>query len=266
MISREEIQENLVTRVVGRRVFSFESIDSTNACARMLAETGMEEGTVVLADHQTMGRGRLGRSWTSESGTSLLLSFILRPGLLNEEAGILSFYAAVAAARAIEEIGKVSVECKWPNDLLINSKKCGGILLESSMGKDQLNYCVVGIGINVNQVRFDPPLDSRATSVFLERGGTVNRLLLLRRLLVGLDDLYADITAGLFDRIVHDWRSRCTMLGNNVTVAQAAKEFTGRAVDVRSDGGLILDLGTRTEVFHAGDVTVLPSSATFSVH
>ncbi len=122
MLSKKEILKGLKTRVVGKKLFVFESIDSTNACAKTLAETGTPEGTVVVADHQTAGRGRLGRTWNSEPGRNLLFSVVLRPTLPKESSGFLTFYSAVFIARALERVTGRPVECKWPNDILINAK------------------------------------------------------------------------------------------------------------------------------------------------
>ena len=129
MYSKEELQQGLNTQVVGSKIFVFETIDSTNACARTLGDAGTQEGAVVVTNFQTSGRGRLGRTWLAEPDANLLFSVLLRPRISVDVSGQLTLYASVAIARAIEQCVGAPVECKWPNDLLLNGKKFCGILL-----------------------------------------------------------------------------------------------------------------------------------------
>ncbi|HEX9615756.1 MAG TPA: biotin--[acetyl-CoA-carboxylase] ligase, partial [Bacteroidota bacterium] len=163
MLSKETLLSSLSTSLFGRKLFVFESIDSTNTCARTLAEAGMEEGAVVLAEYQTSGRGRHGRTWNAEPGENLLFSVLLRPAIPRTSAGFLTFFAAVSVAQALEEVSESRIECKWPNDLLLNGKKVSGILLENTFEKDRVDYSVIGIGINVNQSSFPNHLIPTAT-------------------------------------------------------------------------------------------------------
>ncbi|MGH2568888.1 MAG: biotin--[acetyl-CoA-carboxylase] ligase [Bacteroidota bacterium] len=257
MYSKEELLNGLRTNVVGSKVFVFESIDSTNTCAKTLAETGMEEGAVVVSDYQTEGKGRFGRSWLSEPGKNLLFSTILRPRLHKEQAGLLTFYAAVSVARALEAVSKLRVECKWPNDLLVNGKKCCGILLENSFGKDRLDHSVVGVGINVNQRDFPDNGLSNATSLARELGKDIDRKKLFQTILRELDLLYSDVLNGSFSRIVLEWNNRCTMFGHEVRIIREGTTVYGTAIGLHTDGGLVVETSRGKEIVYAGDVSVL---------
>lgn len=257
MYSKEELLNGLKTSVVGTKMFVFESIDSTNACAKTLAETGIEEGSVVFSDYQTQGRGRLGRSWLSQREKNLLFSCILRPPLLKDQTGLLTFYAAVSIARALETFTKLKVDCKWPNDILLNGKKCCGILLENSFGKEQLDYSIVGVGINVNQREFQDDLLSHATSISRELGKEVDRKKLFQTILRELDLLYDDVRNGRFSRIFLEWNNRCSMFGSTVTVAREGTTLIGKALGLNSDGGLVIETPNGKEIVYAGDVTVI---------
>lgn len=257
MYSKEELQDGLSTKAVGTKLFVFESIDSTNSCAKTLAEAGMDDGAVVFAEYQSEGRGRLGRSWLAEPGKNLLFSSILRPPISKEQSGMLTFFAAVAVARALESVTSLKTECKWPNDILLNGKKCCGILLENSFGKESLDYSIVGIGINVNQNSFQDDVSAKATSLALAVGSEVDRKGLFQSVMRELDTLYADVRHGKFSRIFLEWNNRCTMFGRDVTVAREGATLHGKALGLNSDGGLILEIPGGKEIIYAGDVTVI---------
>lgn len=255
MLSKDNIQKGLKAKRIGKKMFVFESIDSTNTCARTLAETGTEEGTVVVTDFQTQGKGRMGRRWQAAPGTSLLFSTVLRPPLTHEVAGLLTFFSAVSVARAIEHETNLAVECKWPNDLLVQGRKVCGILLENSFEKESLAYSVAGVGLNVLQRDFDPSLEKKATSIAREAVGKVDRTKLLRRILTEMDVSYNDVCVRQFASILDEWKSRCTMFGKPVTVMQHDTEVKGSAVGLSPEGGLILKTPQGMHTVFAGDVT-----------
>lgn len=257
MYSKEELLDGLDTKLVGKKLFLFDSIDSTNTCAKTLADADMEEGAVVFADYQTEGKGRLGRSWVSEQGKNLLFSCIFRPSINKELSGLLTFFAAVSAALALESVTKKTVECKWPNDLLIGGKKCCGILLENSFAQDKIAYSVIGIGVNVNQKKFDSNLNSTATSLRQEAGKELDRKKVLQAMLQELDMQYKNAATGKFDSILKEWNKRCTMFGRTTSVAREGSTITGKAIGLSPDGGLMLETASGKETVYAGDVTVV---------
>jgi BirA family biotin operon repressor/biotin-[acetyl-CoA-carboxylase] ligase len=257
MYSKEELQQGLSTHVIGKRVFVFETIDSTNACAKLLGEAGTEEGSVVTSDFQTSGRGRHGRAWIANPGENLLFSLLLRPTLSPELAGLLTLFASVAIARGVEkEIGR-PIECKWPNDLLLNGKKISGILLENSFQHEALAFSVIGAGLNVNQHEFPTELADRATSLALERKTACDRKHLFQTILQEMDFLYQDVRKGDFNLVTKEWAARCTMFGRQVTVEQHDRTISGIALRLNDDGGLVLETPEGTQTVYAGDVSVV---------
>ena len=186
MYTAQALRQGLKTQRFGNKIFTFDTIDSTNNCARALAGCWADEGTVIIAEQQTAGKGRLGRVWQANPNENLTFSIILRPTANPEQVNLLPLYVAVAVAQAIERTTSLKVECKWPNDLLVNNRKVAGILLEGSVKDNTLEYVVVGIGVNVNQVAFAHDLEGKATSLRLEGGKEVDRLLLFRELLSSL--------------------------------------------------------------------------------
>ncbi len=257
MYSKEELQRGLKTKIIGKKLFTFDTIDSTNACAKTLAAAGTEEGAVVVSDFQTKGRGRQGRSWFTEPGTNLLLSCILRPCISMEQVGLLTIFASVSVGRALQAVTSTVVECKWPNDLLINKKKCCGILVENSINKQSLEYAVVGIGINVKQKSFPQEIKGRATSLALEFGTEFDRREIFQKVLEELDVLYSDVGKGNFEPVINEWNARCTMFGRKITVTQAETKISGTALRLSDDGGLVIDTVEGKKTIYAGDVTVI---------
>jgi BirA family biotin operon repressor/biotin-[acetyl-CoA-carboxylase] ligase len=257
MYSKEELAQGLETAIVGRKFFVFDSIDSTNACARILGDAGTSEGAVIVADYQTSGRGRLGRSWIAEPGENLLLSVLLRPRISIANTGLLTLFASVGIARAIEKQIGEPVECKWPNDLLLHGKKFCGILLENLFQQSEVSYAVIGAGINVNQRVFPDEIASKSTSLANETGRTFDRRKVLQAILSELDALYPPVQQGDCDAIVPDWIKRCTMLGKPVTVQQHGHILSGIARRLNHDAGLVIETSTGLQTVYAGDVSVV---------
>lgn len=257
MYSKEELQQGLATEVVGSKIFVFETIDSTNACARTLGDAGTAEGAVVVTNFQTSGRGRLGRIWLAEPDANLLFSVLLRPRISVDVSGQLTLYASVAIARAIEQCVGEPVECKWPNDLLLNGKKFCGILLENSFQQSKLSYAVIGAGINVNQQTLSPEIASRATSLSIETGKTFDRKQVFHVVLRELDLLYKSAREGDFSFIEAEWTKRCLMFGKTVTVQQHDRTIAGTVLRLNHDAGLVIATSEGVQTIYAGDVTLV---------
>jgi len=256
MYSEEELKRGLTTKVFGRKLFIYDSIDSTNTYAKTFANKGAEEGTVIIADHQTAGRGRFGRTWFAESGSSLLFSIIARPTFSTDKIGLLPFFAAVGVANTVETVTGMQCECKWPNDILLNKKKCGGILMESTSQRNKLDYAILGIGLNVNQKRFSGDLEGKATSLSNECGIEFNRKKVFCQIMSSLESHYTDVSKGDFNTVLMEWDARATILGKRITLTQAADVIEGIAITLAADGGLVVETETGQRVFHAGDVTI----------
>jgi BirA family biotin operon repressor/biotin-[acetyl-CoA-carboxylase] ligase len=260
MFTERELRKGLNTKAFGNRVFTFEKIDSTNNCARALANVGKEEGIVVIAEEQTAGKGRLGRSWEANRGENLTFSILLRPKVSPEAINLLPLSVGVAIAEAIERLTRLKVECKWPNDLLLNGKKVAGILMESSMKENTVDFVVVGVGLNVNQTQFSPNLQARATSLKLESKQEIDRARLFKEILASLE---ANYYAGLkteFKSVMSSWLRRTPMLNKPIVISQQGTIISGFVRGLSPDGGLVLQTNGTEKTLYAGDVTILGDS------
>jgi BirA family biotin operon repressor/biotin-[acetyl-CoA-carboxylase] ligase len=246
---------------IGHDIRFLESVASTNIVAADLAAQGAGDGATIIADAQTAGKGRLGRSWVSPTGRNIYMSIILRPNLMPRDAPILTLMTAVAFASAIRLATSVPCAIKWPNDLMVGSRKLGGILTELTADMDHIAYAVVGIGINVNLAREDLPdeIQTLATSLMIETGGSVqSRTELIRCMLVEMDRWYRLVQERGKMPVLDAWRELSCTLGQSVKVSMGAETFTGSAEDIDEEGLLVvrLDSGLIRKV-SAGDVTLL---------
>jgi BirA family transcriptional regulator, biotin operon repressor / biotin---[acetyl-CoA-carboxylase] ligase len=214
----------------------FAELDSTNRYLLDEARAGAREGVVVVADHQTAGRGRLGRSWEAPPGSSLLVSVLLRPALGPEQAHIVVMAAALALADAVGAVAGFTPELKWPNDLVVDGRKLAGLLAEREPGAGgSLAALIVGAGVNVQWTAFPPELADLATACNLEAGRAVDRDALLEHYLEGLASRLDALAA-----VPGEYRERLGTLGRRVRVEQAGAGLTGIAVDVRDAGELVV--------------------------
>ena len=249
-----------------RDVICLAQVGSTNDAAKELASQGAPEGTVLVADEQTAGRGRLNRSWIAPPGTSLLCSILFRPDLLPTQANRLTMLCSLAAADAVEQMTGLSVLVKWPNDLIVQTqsshrssrewRKLAGILTETGLVGDKLVSAIVGIGVNVNvQPEILPHLAPGATSILAETGVETDRSKLLSALLEGVETRYQRLKAGENPR--HEWASRLATLGQRVQVKTPGGVLKGVAEAVDEDGALLLRMadGSMRHLL-TGDVTL----------
>jgi BirA family biotin operon repressor/biotin-[acetyl-CoA-carboxylase] ligase len=252
-LSPEAITRDLDTRLIGRRVIYYPSVASTNELAKIEARWGAVEGTVIIAGEQTAGKGRLKRAWLSPRG-SLALSFILYPAL--EHLPSLIMVASLAVARSIKAVTGLEAGIKWPNDILLNGRKVCGILVESEVRGEAVDYAVIGIGVNVNlRVSDFPELLPTATSLSQEMGREVSLLGLVRGLLVEIERLYLALLGG--GSIYEAWRDSLVTLGKRVYVVSGKASGSGIAESVAKDGSLLIRRpdGSLNRIV-AGDVTL----------
>ncbi|MEW6660420.1 MAG: biotin--[acetyl-CoA-carboxylase] ligase [Thermodesulfobacteriota bacterium] len=235
-----EITQGLKTRYLQGPIHHFQTLPSTNDLAKELGSQGAPEGTLVVAESQTRGRGRLGREWESPPGVGLYASLLLRPELPPTEMPQITLTTAVAVVRALRRATGVAPGIKWPNDLLVEGKKVGGILTEMETESDRIRYLVVGLGLNVNNREFPPPLDLTATSLALAAGSTFHRPGILRAWLEEFEALYDLFLNQDFGRILEEWRQYNVTLGQTVTVRQGSREISGLALEVAGDGALLI--------------------------
>lgn len=253
------IRAGLRTATIGRRLHVHEAVDSTNDLAMALGRQGHPEGTVVLADRQRRGKGRLGRGWESPPGVGIWTSILLRPAIRPAQAPLLSLVAGVAVADAIREAAELAPALKWPNDVLIRDRKAVGILTELDAEGEQLRQAVVGIGINVNQAPGDFPEEIResATSLRMAKGTPVSRLDLLLHLYGQFEAWYLRFQGEGGAPIVAGWKERSVMLGRRVRISTDGVTWEGIASDVDADGALLVRTASgEVRRVLAGEVTL----------
>ena len=260
------LRKGLFTRVVGKRILFFQEVPSTMDEAARLAESGADEGTIVVAESQTAGRGRQGRSWVSTRG-NLYLSIVFRPTV--QILPMISVLAGVAAVRAIRKTTGLDPQIKWPNDVMVDGKKAGGILVESVVQGQDVAYAILGIGLNISlDIQSAEEIADFATTLDAAAGRSVSPEDVLRQLLHDLDSLYLQVTrAG--SSPLPEWKSLLATLGQRVRVGWGQDSYDGLAEDVDELGNLQLRLDDeRLVTVTAGDVTLhhsaQPAAGAFS--
>jgi BirA family biotin operon repressor/biotin-[acetyl-CoA-carboxylase] ligase len=253
-----DIKPGLKTGVIGKKILLLSETASTNTLAMEMAAEGTPEGTVVIAETQTGGKGRLGRKWISPKG-NLYLSVVLRPNIPIQKAPLITLTGAVAVALAIRKTCGLEAGIKWPNDILVSGKKVSGLLTEMSAEQDRIRHIVLGIGVDVNMDMSELPLEvrSQTTTLAAEAGAKINRIVLLQQVLRDLERWYQEFLAHE-GAVLEEWKKLNITTGNRITVSGAGEALDGLAQGVDRDGRLIvrLDDGTIRTVA-AGDVMIV---------
>lgn len=257
MFTEKQLRKGLKTHHFGNKIYTFQRIDSTNNCAKTMASVGAREGTIFIAEEQYEGRGRLGRAWFANPNENLTFSLLLRPKVSPEALNLLPLYVAVATAQAIEKGTGLRVECKWPNDLLINKKKVAGILIETSLQNNFVEYVVIGLGVNVNQTQFPQDLMQKATSLRLALNRQIDRIQLFKDIITSLETHYTHSASTNFRSVIPFWTQRAPMLNRPILISQAGNVISGIVKGLSNDGGLILQTNGGEKTYFAGDVTIL---------
>jgi BirA family transcriptional regulator, biotin operon repressor / biotin---[acetyl-CoA-carboxylase] ligase len=256
-MNAEFLSSLLTTERFGRELRCFDEVGSTNTIARDLARAGAVEGTVVIADAQTQGRGRLGRSWASPAGRNLYLSIVLRPQLPDARLGQVSLVAGVASCEAVREWCPALL--KWPNDVLVDGRKVAGLLIESE-GEAHNRFLILGIGVNLNTTLDDFPeeLRAKAGSIRIATSTLVDRERFTASLLLRLERRYDELHAQGFAPLRSTWETLSTLMGADICVDEPAGRVEGIALGLDDDGALRVRLASG-EVHRvvAGDVTVV---------
>jgi biotin-[acetyl-CoA-carboxylase] ligase BirA-like protein len=242
-INPSEIRECLRTRILGQAGLYFRSLASTNDVAKQLASSGVKEGTIVLAESQSKGKGRLGRKWLSPEG-GLWFSVVLRPRIEPRHALKLTLLGSVAMVKTLNKLYGIDAEIKWPNDVLINGRKVCGILTETSIRGKSLNFAVLGFGVNANfdlEV-FPGHLRDPAVTLKAQLGKAISREILLCKLLESVETCCDLFKSGKFEAILDDWRKLSGFLGSYVRILDGQRAIEGTALDLDTDGALIVRL------------------------
>nr|UAL13391.1 biotin--[acetyl-CoA-carboxylase] ligase [Bacillus paralicheniformis] len=242
-ITEDEIRLGLKTKKMGQTIHFQDVVSSTQKIAHELTNNGAPEGTIIVADKQTEGRGRMARAWHSPEGNGIWMSIILRPEMPVQKTPQLTLLAAVAIVQAVEEQTGIAAEIKWPNDILINRKKVVGILTELQAEADQVHSVIVGMGINVNQLAGDFPeeLKETATSLRLASGEKIDRAALIQTIMATFEKRYEDYLAYGFEPIKLLWESYALSLNRELTARTLNGTFHGKALGIDEEGVLILE-------------------------
>lgn len=255
----EEVEEYLQTKYMGRNIRHYNTIDSTNKAAKSLAIEDIEEGTVVVSEEQTSGRGRLGRSWISPKSSGIWMSIILKPNINPMMASRVTLIGAAAVHKALEEIG-IDAKIKWPNDIVLNNKKLCGILTEMNGEMDKVNYIVMGIGLNANvdEEDFSDELKNMATSLKIEKNEQINRKELFAKILNNFEILYDEFkNHGNIESTVNICRKNSLLLGKEVRVINGNKIIIVKALDLDEDGELLVEYEDKSKgKIISGEVSV----------
>ncbi|GMG97438.1 biotin--[acetyl-CoA-carboxylase] ligase [Tepidimicrobium xylanilyticum] len=258
ILTLEEIEEYLTTDFIGRNVYYFDSLSSTNNKAKEMA-LKEKEGTIIIAEEQIKGRGRLGRNWVSPKGKGIWMSIILKPDMIPSEVAKLTLIGAAAINRGLEATG-INSYIKWPNDILIEDKKVCGILTEMSCELNMINYVIMGIGINVNLDKedFNEELKDKATSLKLVTGKKIDRKRLIGNILNHLENLYIPFKErGDISKTIRISREKSILIGKEIRVITGDKELIGKALSIDDEGQLVVEFKDgRVEKVFSGEVSI----------
>ena len=257
-IAEEEVASRLQTERMGRQIRYFSRIDSTNQYAKRIAEEGAPDGTLIIADEQTAGKGRSGRTWVTPPAEAIAFTLLLRPKLSPDRISMVTLVMGLAVTNAVNSLYDVSAGIKWPNDVVIKGRKLCGILTEMSAEVRQVNYIVIGVGINANLTSFPEEIREIATSLRLELGCDINRAELIARVMTEFERLYAEFEAqGDLGAVMQEYNELCLNAGSKVRVLDPNGEYTGTSRGINSMGELLVETedGKMQEVY-AGEVSV----------
>lgn len=240
-VSIHAIQSRLEEDSLFQRIIVESSVSSTQHVAHRLDAEGAKTGTVVVADEQTGGRGRLGRTWLSPPNTGIWMSLLLRPKVELRKAPQLTLVTAIAVVRGIEKVTGIEVDIKWPNDLLLNGKKIAGILTEMQADPDHVNSVIIGVGLNVNQISFPPVMKEIATSLLIETNERYPRAEIIAEILKEFEWLYETYLTKGFAFLKPLWEARATTIGKQIVARTARETLEGTALGIDDTGVLLLE-------------------------
>lgn len=256
-IDEYKIKSNLNTELIGQsNIVVYDETDSTNRQAFKLASQGMAEGSIIIAENQSSGKGRLGRQWVTFSGRGIYFSIILRPPISPSKASGLTIVAAVALSFTLDEFNITNHEIKWPNDILINGRKTAGILSEIKADPDSIDFIIVGIGINLNvsPELWPDEIKDIATSVIDATDEEIDRCSFLQELLYNFEKYYFMFLKGDFSKIIDIWKDRSGIINKKIRATLIDESFTGTVTSVNSEGFLVVATENGERLINSGDI------------
>lgn len=254
LLNAENIYHNLKTDYVGKKVIHLESVDSTNDYLKKIGKE-VQEGTVVISEEQTRGKGRLGRSWQSQSKEGIWMSIILKPEIMPYKAPFLTLIAGAAIVKTLNNL-KVPAKIKWPNDIIINNKKVSGILTELDAEIDRINYIIVGIGMNVKNLNFDKELEEKATSLYKENY-YLSRVELVSKILYEFELLYKDyIENNSKERTLKICRQYSAIINKEIYIIKDNEKQLVECIDINNNGNLIVKNNNEIQEILSGEISI----------
>lgn len=252
-----EISDGLQTDIIGRKIYYFDTVDSTQNFALGLLRKPHENGALIIARRQTMGRGRLNRKWVSPAG-GIWLSILLRPNFEPSYASLFPMITSIALASAIEKTLGIKTELKWPNDITVNGRKVAGILIDTSIESNKIDYIAVGVGINfrINPAQISKLINNRnyGIATLVQKGQKDSPVKLIQQFLFELEQLYNGISPSSINDIKKEWVSKSSTIGKNITATTTTGILRGRAVGIDETGALLLSSKGKTQRLLAGDI------------
>ncbi len=254
MFNIEEFDLKLETSFIGRNFIYIEEINSTNEYL-MTESENLGNGTVILSEFQIDGKGRLNRKWLSNKNQNLTFSILLNKKLDKININHINLSASLAVANSIENLFQLKTDLKWPNDILVKNKKLSGILLESTFNNSKLEKLVIGIGVNVNQTKFEGEYKVKPTSLKFEVKKEISRERLLNEILNNFEANIIELKTNS-KRILNDWRDKCRMIGEHITIHSNDKIIHGIFYDIDANGFMIIKIGDQLEKITSGDISL----------
>tara|TARA_B100000575_G_scaffold287537_1_gene286060 strand:- start:231 stop:1019 length:789 start_codon:yes stop_codon:yes gene_type:complete len=245
MLFPQLIKANLKTKSFGRHIEYFQKLDSTNKEAKnIIDESKIKSGSIIITDFQYDGKGRNKKKWYASSGKSITFSLIFKPEFELKKINLLSLVVGIAIANTMKKLN-VDAKLKWPNDIFINDKKCGGILIESKISKNKIKYLIIGIGININenQYEFDSSLENIVTSLYIEKGSPIQRELIVAYILNELEKLIETLNHKNSKNIIDKWKKLCGHINKKVNFLYNKKPEIGIFKDINDNGEAIIEIG-----------------------
>ncbi len=255
LLNPQNIYHNLKTDFIGKNIIHLETVDSTNDYLKKIANE-VEEGTVVISEEQTRGKGRWGRQWESEANEGIWMSIILKPEVEPVKAPFITLIAGAAIVKALNNL-KVPAKIKWPNDIIINNKKISGILTELSAEIERINYVVVGIGMNVKNTKFDGELEDKATSIYKENYD-LSRLEIVTEIIYEFEKLYKDyIENNRSEETINVCKEYSAIIGKEIYIIKGDERELVKCIDLNNDGNLIIkDNNDSIREIMSGEVSI----------
>lgn len=239
-LTLDDIKEYLETKYIGRDIIYLDTTTSTNDIVKEMAEKGASEGLIVIAEEQIKGRGRMGRRWITGKGKALAVSILLKPDIKPDICPSITSLIALSAVKAIRKATNYDIMIKWPNDLVLNNRKLGGILTEMSMEGIKVKYIIIGLGLNINQEVFDDDIKNIAVSLKSFSGKNFDRRIILSEILNYFESDYENFKRYGLEYFVEDIKRYSIIFGKDISVIDGNKIVNGKVVDIDKEGGLIL--------------------------